>query len=69
MSVTGSWPPEVASDDAAMPAALPNPAAATTYEVGPAKADANVGDVPLESLTADDTVLIYFRPPHTGRSS
>src|SRR5262245_57342113 len=41
--------------------ALPNAAAATTYEVGPGKAFANIGDVPLESPTAGDTVLIYYR--------
>jgi hypothetical protein len=36
--------------------------AATTYEVGPGKALANVGDVPWEALNAGDTVLIYARP-------
>ncbi|HEU0105006.1 MAG TPA: polysaccharide-degrading enzyme, partial [Vicinamibacteria bacterium] len=46
---------------AAMLAALPGRAAATTFEVGPGKTYANVGDVPLESLTAGDTVLIYYR--------
>ncbi len=35
---------------------------ATTYEVGPGKPLANVGDVPWESLNAGDTVLIYARP-------
>ena len=35
--------------------------AATTYEVGPGKPLANVGDVPWESLDAGDTVLIYYR--------
>jgi hypothetical protein len=34
---------------------------ATTYEVGPGKPLANVGDVPWESLNAGDTVLIYYR--------
>src|SRR5689334_12521312 len=37
-------------------------AQATTYEVGPGKPLANVGDVPWESLAAGDTVLIYARP-------
>src|ERR1700752_1779505 len=46
---------------AAMLATLPAPAAATTYEVGPGKTYTNVGDVPLESLIAGDTVLIYYR--------
>ena len=40
---------------------LPGQAEATTYEVGPGKTYANIGDVPLESLTAGDTVLIYYR--------
>lgn len=39
----------------------PELAAATTFEVGPGKTYANVGDVPLESLVAGDTVLIYYR--------
>src|SRR5262245_12238252 len=39
----------------------PELAAATTYEVGPGKTYANVNDVPLESLVAGDTVLIYYR--------
>ncbi|PYQ00406.1 MAG: polysaccharide-degrading enzyme [Acidobacteria bacterium] len=34
---------------------------AFTYEVGPGKTYANVGDVPWESLAAGDTVLIYYR--------
>jgi len=41
--------------------ALPHAAAATTFEVGPGKTYANIGDVPLESLTAGDSVLIYYR--------
>ena len=41
--------------------ALPGRAEATTYEVGPGKTYANIGNVPLESLTAGDTVLIYYR--------
>src|SRR5262245_36421061 len=36
-------------------------AEATTYEVGPGKPLANVGDVPWESLNAGDTVQIYYR--------
>ena len=44
-----------------MLAAIPGRAVATTYEVGPGKTYANVGDVPLEALTAGDTVLIYYR--------
>jgi hypothetical protein len=36
-------------------------AAALTFEVGPGKTFANVGDVPWESLNAGDTVLIYYR--------
>src|SRR5262249_35544192 len=35
---------------------------ATTYEVGPGKPLANIGDVPWEALNAGDTVLIYARP-------
>ncbi|WP_308639621.1 right-handed parallel beta-helix repeat-containing protein [Paenibacillus silvisoli] len=35
--------------------------AATTYEVGPGKTYANIGDVPWESLAAGDTVKIYWR--------
>ncbi len=35
--------------------------AATTYEVGPGKAYANINDVPWESLQAGDTVLIHWR--------
>jgi hypothetical protein len=35
---------------------------ATTYEVGPGKPLANIGDVPWESLAAGDTVLIHARP-------
>src|SRR6185436_18606635 len=41
--------------------ALPGRAEATTYEVGPSKTYASIGNVPLESLTAGDTVLIYYR--------
>jgi hypothetical protein len=37
-------------------------ALAATYEVGPGKTYANVGDVPWESLQPGDTVLIYWRP-------
>jgi len=40
---------------------LPAFARATTYEVGPGKPLANVGDVPWELLNAGDTVLIYHR--------
>jgi hypothetical protein len=36
-------------------------AAAETYAVGPGQPYANIGDVPLESLAAGDTVLIYWR--------
>lgn len=36
-------------------------ALAATYEVGPGKALANIGDVPWESLQPGDTVLIYHR--------
>ena len=39
----------------------PASASATTFEVGPGRPLANVGDVPWESLTAGDTVLIYYR--------
>lgn len=35
--------------------------AATTYNVGPGQAYANIGDVPWESLNAGDTVNIYYR--------
>lgn len=41
--------------------ATPTIHAATTYEVGPAKPYANVGDVPWESLQAGDSVLIHWR--------
>src|SRR5207249_10062078 len=34
---------------------------ALTFEVGPGKTLANVGDVPWESLNPGDTVLIYYR--------
>jgi len=40
---------------------LPASTWATTYEVGPGKPLASVGDVPWESLNAGDTVLIYHR--------
>jgi len=40
---------------------LPGRAEAATYEVGPGKTYANIGDVPLESLAAGDTMLIYYR--------
>lgn len=46
---------------AAMLASLPASARAGTFEVGPGKPYANVGDVPWESLNAGDTVLIYYR--------
>jgi len=36
-------------------------ALAATYEVGPGKTYANIGDVPWESLQPGDTVLIYWR--------
>jgi hypothetical protein len=36
-------------------------ARAATYEVGPGKPYTNIGDVPLESLGAGDTVKIYYR--------
>ena len=35
--------------------------AATTYKVGPGQAYQNISDVPLESLQAGDSVLIYYR--------
>jgi hypothetical protein len=35
---------------------------ATDYHVGPDQAYTNIGDVPWESLTAGDTVLIHARP-------
>jgi len=41
---------------------LPAAASTLTFEVGPGKPYANVGDVPWESLNAGDTVLIYHRP-------
>jgi hypothetical protein len=41
---------------------FPTAASALTFEVGPGKPYANVGDVPWESLNAGDTVLIYHRP-------
>ncbi len=36
-------------------------AQAATYEVGPGKTYANIGDAPIESLKAGDTLLIYGR--------
>jgi hypothetical protein len=45
----------------ALLATLPADAWATTYEVGPGKPLANVGDVPWEALNAGDTVLIHYR--------
>lgn len=42
-------------------AVLVRPAAATTYDVGPAQPLANVGDVPWESLAPGDTVQIHWR--------
>jgi len=47
---------------AALATLLPCASEAVTYEVGPGKPLANVGDVPWESLNAGDTVLIYHRP-------
>lgn len=41
--------------------AAPGAQAAITYEVGPGKAYANIGDVPWESLQPGDTVLIHWR--------
>lgn len=38
------------------------PAAGRVFEVGPGRAHANVGDVPLEGLAAGDEVRIYWRP-------
>jgi parallel beta-helix repeat protein len=46
---------------AALLASLPAAARALTYEVGPGKPYANVGDVPWEALNAGDTVLIHYR--------
>src|SRR5262245_5992249 len=37
------------------------PANALTFEVGPGKQYASIGEVPWESLNAGDTVLIYYR--------
>ena len=34
---------------------------AATYEVGPGRTYENISDVPLENLTAGDTVRIYYR--------
>ena len=45
----------------ALVVALPRTTEAFTYEVGPGKPYANVGDVPLEALSAGDTLLIYYR--------
>ena len=54
---------------AALATLLPCASDAVTYEVGPGKPYASVGDVPWESLNAGDTVLIYYRPRRTRRSS
>jgi hypothetical protein len=40
---------------------LPVPGHSATYEVGPGKTYANVGDVPWESMSAGDQVLISWR--------
>jgi len=40
---------------------FPGRADATVYEVGPGKTYANINDVPLENLTAGDTLKIYYR--------
>jgi hypothetical protein len=42
-------------------AAFAQSVSAATYEVGPGKAYAAIGDVPWESLQAGDTVLIHWR--------
>ena len=39
----------------------PDAPVGSTYEVGPGKPYANIGDVPWESLGPGDTVLIYWR--------
>ena len=41
---------------------LPLPVGAATYEVGPGKAYANIGDVPWEEMKAGDLVRIHWRP-------
>jgi len=46
---------------AVLVALAPVAAGATTFDVGPGKQFANVGDVPWESLNAGDIVLIYYR--------
>ena len=40
---------------------IPFQAFSATYEVGPGKAIANVGDVPWENMKAGDQVLIHWR--------
>src|SRR5512136_1430697 len=40
---------------------FPLPVFSATYEVGPGKDYANIGDVPWESLKAGDQVLIHWR--------
>jgi hypothetical protein len=40
---------------------FPLPAFSATYEVGPGKGYANIGDLPWESMKAGDEVLIYWR--------
>lgn len=40
---------------------LPQTGFSATYEVGPGKSYANIGDVPWESMGAGDTVLIFWR--------
>jgi hypothetical protein len=40
---------------------LPLTGYAATYEVGPDRTYANIGDVPWESMSAGDQVLIFWR--------
>jgi hypothetical protein len=54
---------------AAILTAFPSRAAATTYEVGPGKTYANVGDVPLEALTAATRYSSTSGRRRTRRSS
>ncbi len=44
------------------PATCPPSSAGRTFDVGPGKPHANIGDVPLETLAAGDTVRVFARP-------
>jgi hypothetical protein len=55
MKSTGFWVP------VAVLFLISNTAVAATYEVGPGRTFANIGDVPWAGLQPGDTVLIHWR--------